>query len=516
MVSGGRRIRNLIFILGDQLSHDIASLQGADPEQDVIFMCEVREEAAYVRHHKQKIIFILSAMRHFAAELEEEGLCVDYLKYDAQENPGDFIKAVAAAAERHRPDKIVVTEAGEWRVQQLLEAIETATGIATEIRDDDRFLCTHDEFRAWAKERKQLRMEFFYREMRKKTGYLMEGGEPAGGKWNFDHDNRKRAMPDLFMPKRREFRPDSITKNVIALVETRLAGSFGDATPFRFAVTRAEAVKALDHFIERALPCFGDFQDAMLAGEDTLYHSVLSGYINIGLLSAREVCDRVADAYAAGDVAVNCAEGFIRQIIGWREYVRGIYWLKMPDYRDENHFEARRDLPWFYWSAETKMRCMREAIVQTKEKAYAHHIQRLMVTGNFALLAGIEPRQIHEWYLAVYFDAFEWVELPNTLGMSQFADGGLLGSKPYAASGAYIDRMSDYCGGCHYDIKHKTGKGACPFNSLYWDFLVRNRNRLKANNRLARAYVNWDRMDGARQQAYRDTAAVYLETIEEL
>ena len=511
-----RTIRNLVFLLGDQLTPDISSLRDADPGRDLLFLCEVEDETTYVPHHRQKLVFVLSAMRHFAEEMRETGWRVDYWKLDDRSDPGSFLAAIECAIRTHKPERIIVTEAGEWRVQHMLDRIEDKTGIPTEIREDDRFICSHAEFRAWAKGRKQLRMEFLYRDIRRKTGLLMNGEHPEGGKWNYDHDNREAASADLFMPRRREFQPDAMTKDVIALVKKRFPDGFGDVEPFRFAVTREDARKALAHFVAGALPKFGDYQDAMLAGEYTLYHSILSGYINIGLLDPMEVCKAVAQAYADGGVPLNCAEGFIRQIIGWREYVRGIYWLKMPGYVQENYFEASRELPAFYWSGETKMRCMREAIGQTRETAYAHHIQRLMVTGNFALLTGIEPRQIHEWYLAVYFDAFEWVELPNTLGMSQFADGGLLGSKPYAASGAYIDRMSDYCSGCAYDVKKKSGKDSCPFNALYWDFLIRNRNRLKGNNRLARAYATWDRMDDGKQRAYRDTAAYYLDTIEEL
>ncbi len=376
--------------------------------------------------------------------------------------------------------------------------------------EDDRFVATHAEFRAWAEGRKQLRMEYFYREMRRKTGLLMDGDQPEGGKWNYDAENRKPAKSDLFMPTPMRTDPDAITIDVLGLVTRRFDNHFGDLEPFWFGVTRAHAEAALDHFIEVALAKFGDYQDAMLEGEKFLYHSLLSLYINAGLLDPLDVCKRVEDAYQAGEAPLNAAEGFIRQIIGWREYVRGIYWLKMPDYVDENFFGNTRALPDFYWTAETDMACLRAAISQTKEEAYAHHIQRLMVTGNFALLAGIDPKQVHEWYLAVYADAYEWVELPNTLGMSQFGDGGVLGSKPYASSGNYINKMSDHCKGCSYSVSQKTGDGACPFNPLYWDFLHRNRDKLAGNPRMAQMYRTWDRMSADKQADYLESAAKVL------
>jgi deoxyribodipyrimidine photolyase-related protein len=503
-------IRALIPVLGDQLSAGLASLRAGDMARDVVLMVEVAEEATYVRHHKQKIVLVLAAMRHFATELRAAGWRVDYARLDEADNTGSFAGEVERAARRHSPERILVTEPGEWRVLKSMEGWSEATGLPVEILPDDRFACSREEFVAWAKDRKSLTMEFFYREMRRKTGLLMDHDRPEGGRWNFDAENRKPAERDLFMPKPERFRPDDATREVMALVGERFADHFGDLEPFGWAVTRAQALKALDAFVDKALPRFGDYQDAMLRDEDFLYHAVLSPYINIGLLDPLEVCRRIEDAWRAGGVPINAAEGFIRQIIGWREYVRGVYWLKMPDYAGMNALEARRDLPWFYWSGETDMACMAAAIGTTKRNAYAHHIQRLMVTGTFALLAGIEPRQIHEWYLVVYADAFEWVELPNVIGMSQFADGGILGTKPYAASGAYIDRMSDYCGTCPYDVKKRIGNDACPFNALYWDFLARNADSLKGNRRLAMSYRNWQRMDDDTKRALRNQAAGFL------
>ncbi|MEO0619562.1 MAG: cryptochrome/photolyase family protein, partial [Pseudomonadota bacterium] len=386
--------------------------------------------------------------------------------------------------------------------------------VPLEIMPDKRFIATHHDFEEWADGRKQLRMEYFYRDMRRKTGLLMDGDAPAGGKWNYDSENRKPAGQDLFMPEPERVPPDAITQDVLKLVAKRFGNHFGDLEPFWFAVTAKDAARVRDNFVANVLPRFGDYQDAMLVGEKFLYHSLLSFYINAGLLDPLDVCQRVEKAYRDGAAPLNAVEGFIRQIIGWREYVRGIYWLKMPDYVDENFFGAERDLPEFYWSANTRMTCLAEAIGQTKQEAYAHHIQRLMVTGNFAMLYGARPKAVHEWYLMVYADAYEWVELPNTLGMSQFGDGGLLASKPYAASGNYISKMSDYCSNCSYSVTKKTGEGACPFNPLYWDFLVRNREKLEKNPRISRAYSTWDRMKDENKTAYLDSAEKVLAAIE--
>lgn len=501
------------MILGDQLSQSVSSLQRGDRDVDRILMVEVHEEAMYVRHHKKKIAFLFSAMRHFADQLRRDGWQVDYVQLDDPENTGSFSGEVERAVRRHRPDRLLLTEPGEWRVLEMMRTWAEALSCPVEILEDDRFVATHAEFQAWADGRKQLRMEYFYREMRRKTGLLMNGDQPEGGKWNYDAENRKPAKADLFMPMPMEFAPDEKTRGVLALVRDRFADHFGDLDPFWFGVTRTQALSALDQFIDNALHAFGDYQDAMLEGEKFLYHSLLSLYINAGLLDPLEVCQRVETAYRDGRAPLNAAEGFIRQIIGWREYVRGIYWLKMPDYVDLNYFGNTRDLPEFYWTADTEMACLRAAISQTKEDAYAHHIQRLMVTGNFALLAGVDPKQAHEWYLAVYADAYEWVELPNTLGMSQFADGGLLGSKPYAASGNYINKMSDHCKTCRYDVKLKTGEDACPFNPLYWDFLHRNREKLAGNPRMAQMYRTWDRMSDEKRADYLKSAAKVLDAL---
>ena len=506
-------ITNLVLVLGDQLTRSIAALSAANQETDTVLMVEVDDEATYVRHHKKKIAFIFSAMRHFAEDLREAGWRVDYVTLGDPENTGSFAGEVGRALGRHGCDSVLVTEPGEWRVRADMLTWQKRFGVPVTRLLDDRFICSQAEFEDWATGRKQLRMEYFYREMRRKTGLLMDGDQPAGGKWNFDADNRKPAKADLFMPSPLRIEPDLITTDVLELVGERFAEHFGDLTPFWFAVTRAQATAALDHFIDTALPRFGDYQDAMLEGEKYLYHSVLSAYINAGLLDPLEVCKRVEAAWQTGHAPLNAAEGFIRQIIGWREYVRGIYWLKMPNYVDENFFGNTRPLPDFYWTGETDMACMRAAITQTREEAYAHHIQRLMVTGNFALLAGVNPKEVHEWYLAVYADAYEWVELPNTLGMSQFADGGLLGSKPYAASGNYINKMSDHCKNCAYKVKEKTGKDACPFNPLYWDFLHRNRDKLAGNPRMGQMYRTWDKMSDDKRADYLASAKAVLDQL---
>ncbi|MFM9829782.1 MAG: cryptochrome/photolyase family protein [Sphingomonas sp.] len=506
-------VRNLILVLGDQLSLTLSSLAAGDPARDRVLMAELAEEATYVRHHKKKIAFLFSAMRHFAEELRALGWSVDYIPLDSPDNRRNFSAQLAHAIAEHRPERVVVTDAGEWRVSQMLKDWQSDFALPVDILADTRFLCSTDAFSAWAAGRKQLRMEYFYRDMRRQTGLLMDGDQPAGGKWNFDAENRKAAPADLFMPQPRAHPPDAISSDVLTLVAARFPDHFGDIAPFWYAVTRADAEAAFTAFVNEALPKFGDFQDAMLTGQPFLYHAVVAQYLNCGLLDPVRICQQVEAAYRAGDVPLNAAEGFIRQVIGWREYVRGIYWLKMPGYDRSNFFGHARALPAFYWTAQTKMACVKAAVTQTKEQAYAHHIQRLMVTGNFALLAGIDPHALHLWYLSVYADAYEWVELPNTIGMSQFADGGLLASKPYAASGAYINRMSDYCKACTYDVKQRTGPDACPFNGLYWDFIGRHRDAIGHNPRMAQMVRVYDKFSSDEQQRIADTAADFLASL---
>jgi len=501
------------FILGDHLTRSVTALADIDPARDVVLMAEVAKEATYVRHHKQKIAFILSAMRHFAQDLRAERLNVDYVTLDDPANTGSFTGEVERAVRRHRPSKVVVTEPGEWRVVEAMQSWNRILGVPVEIRQDDRFFATKSWFAHWASGRTTYRMEFFYREMRRESGLLMNGGAPIGGKWNFDAQNRKKLPKEAEVPQRQRFLPDNITTEVLALVRRRFAGHFGDLEPFGWAVTRSQALESLEDFIANGLPRFGDYQDAMKQGEPFLYHAVISPYLNIGLLTSREVCARADAEYRAGRAPLNAVEGFIRQILGWREYVRGIYWLSMPEYAGSNALEARRPLPSFYWTGDTEMNCLKQVVAGTRRHAYSHHIQRLMVTGNFALIAGIRPQDVCEWYLAVYADAFEWVELPNTLGMSQFADGGLLASKPYAASGAYIDRMSDFCGNCSYDVHRKTGSKACPFNFLYWAFLIRNEKRLRTNPRLSMLYRQIATLPRDQRAAILNDATEFVEAL---
>ena len=489
-------VGRLVLVLGDQLTETLSALAQADKARDTVVMAEVADEAAYVRHHPKKIALIFAAMRKFAHALEQGGWTVAYTQLDDTDNAGSIVGELLRRAAQTGASEVLATEPGEWR---LIDKLKYAP-LKVHLLPDDRFLATHAEFEAWAEGRKALRMEYFYREMRRKTGLLMEGDQPAGGKWNFDHDNRKAAPEDVTVDGPLRFDPDATTREVLELVQARFGDNFGALEPFWFATTRAEALQALDHFIANALPRFGDYQDAMLNENEFLYHAILSPYLNIGLLNVTEICEAAADAYAAGHAPINAAEGFIRQIIGWREYVRGIYFLEGPDYTARNILGHDRDLPWFYWGGETRMNCVAKAVGQTRTQAYAHHIQRLMVTGNFALLAGIDPAQVHEWYLAVYADAFEWVEAPNTIGMSQFADGGVIASKPYVSSGAYINRMSDHCKSCHYSVSAKTGDTACPFNLLYWHFLDRHRDRFSNNPRMGNMYRTWDRMDADKRK----------------
>ena len=500
----------LRVVLGDQCSRGLSALAGLDKDHDVVLLAEVMAECTYVRHHKQKVALVLSAMRHFSAALAARGVRVDHVRLDDPANTQTLDGEVARAVVRHGAARVVCTEPGEWRVLELMRGWEAACGVPVEIRDDDRFLCDLARFRQWAQGRKQLRMEYFYREMRAASGLLMDGDEPAGGQWNYDPENRKPLARGLQPPPAPRFPPDAVTQEVLALVAQRFPDHFGSLDGFAWPVTAREAQAMLADFVAHRLPRFGDFQDAMAVDEPTLFHALVSTSLNCGLLLPREVCDAAEAAYRAGAAPLNAVEGFIRQVLGWREYVRGLYWLKMPAYAATNALEATRPLPWFYWSGETRMACLRAAVTQTRELAYAHHIQRLMVTGNFALLAGLDPAAVNEWYLVVYADAYEWVELPNTHGMALHADGGVMASKPYAASGAYINRMSNYCGGCHYDVKDATGERGCPFNALYWDFIARHEQRFAGNNRMAMPLQGWRKMPAAKQAALRARAAAFL------
>ncbi len=506
----GDLVGALCFILGDQLSLDLASLARIDRAHDSVLMAEVHDEASYVRHHKQKLVFVFSAMRHFATELEQQGYKVDYVKLDDPLNTGSFTGELQRAVIRHAANQIVVTEPSEWRVWEMMLDWRETLGVPVDILEDDRFFASRQEYADWAGTRKSYRMEFFYRDMRRKSGLLMDGDQPEGGAWNYDVENRKSLPKGAKTPLRTRFEPDDITQEVIELVAARFDNNFGDITPFGWGVTRADALDALEHFIVDCLPNFGDFQDAMKQGNDFMYHSLISPYLNIGLLNPKEICAKAEGTYKTGHAPLNAVEGFIRQILGWREFVRGLYWREMPAYKTSNALKATRKLPSFFWTGETDLNCLRQTIESTRRHAYAHHIQRLMITGNFALLAGIAPAEIEEWYLLVYLDAYEWVELPNVHGMVMWADGGVLASKPYAASGAYIDRMSDYCAACYYDPKIKQGDKACPFNVLYWNFLIENETALKGNPRMAMPYVNLAKMTDVRREEILNDANRFL------
>jgi deoxyribodipyrimidine photolyase-related protein len=504
-------MKNLRFIFSDQLSHSISSLTDVSKE-DIILLCEVLEEASYVKHHPKKIAFLFASMRHFAEELEERGYQIRYIKLTDPSNTQTLNGEISRAVDESKVSQIIITEPSEYRLKIMTDTWHKLLNIPIVIRSDNRFFCSHEEFNIWAQGKKQLRMEYFYREMRKKYQILMDSpGSPIGGQWNYDKENRKPPVQGLKSPTRISHQKSSILQEVLEMVATKFSHHFGVLEPFHYAVTRKQALIELEDFIYRILPNFGAYQDAMVQGEVYLYHSLLSSYINAGLLMPLEICQVAEKAYKNGCASLNSVEGFIRQILGWREFVRGIYWLKMPEYRDLNYLDANRNLPAFYWGAKTHMGCISEAVGHTKIHAYSHHIQRLMVTGNFALIAGLDVKQVQEWYLAVYSDAFEWVEMPNTLGMALFGDGGIVGSKPYAASGKYINKMSNFCDKCYYDPNEMLGEKACPFNALYWDFLDRNRHKLEFNQRLPYVYSTWDKFTAEKQSSIRNKAINILE-----
>ncbi|QMW22684.1 cryptochrome/photolyase family protein [Sandaracinobacteroides saxicola] len=503
----------ILPVLGDQLSPGLASLRGVAKDDVVLLLAEVADETRYVPHHKQKLVLVLSAMRHFADEMRGAGWRVDYRALEDAGNSGSLTGELVAAVARHGARGVRATAAGEHRVCAMQGEWAGRLPVPVEILPDDRFIVSRAAFDGWARGRKLFRMEDFYRWQRRETGILMDGDAPVGGKWNYDAENRKKPPKGTDFPVPPRFAPDDVTREVVTLVERRFADHFGTLDAFNWPVTRAQALEALDHFIAARLPWFGDYQDAMIGGQPTMFHALVSTSINLGLLDPREVIDVAVAAYERGTAPLNAVEGFVRQILGWREYVRGIYFHAGPDYVRENALGATRDLPWIYWGGDSGMACFDAAFAQTRDLAYAHHIQRLMVLGNFALLAGVDPHQLHEWFLVVYADAYEWVEAPNVIGMSQFADGGLLGSKPYAAGGAYINRMGDHCRGCRYDVKAKAGETACPFNYLYWDFLARHEERLSKNQRLWTVYDGWRRFSAARQAEIRSDAARFLATL---
>ena len=503
----------LRLILGDQLTPSLSALDGCNKNQDVILMCEVQDEATYVKHHKKKIAFLFSAMRHFKEMLLEKGYQLRYTTLDDPLNTGSLGGEVYRCLDDFSFDRIIVTHPGEFRVLKDMQLWDAKFELPVEIRPDNRFLCSPEEFEQWAEQRKQLRMEYFYREMRQRYSVLMDPDGPVGGQWNYDAENRKRPQEGLDIPQTYQSQPNDITQDVLNMVSERFDDHFGNLEGFQYAVTQDQAKAALVSFINQRLPQFGDYQDAMIEGEAWMFHAHISLYLNCGLLLPLDCIEAAEKAYHMGKAPLNAVEGFIRQILGWREYVRGIYWLKMPDYADQNYLNATRPLPDFYWTADTPMNCLRQCILETKANAYAHHIQRLMVLGNFALIAGLSPKAVNEWFLIVYADAYEWVELPNVSGMVLFADGGVLASKPYAAGGSYINKMSNYCASCRYRVAKKNGPDACPFNYLYWDFLARNREKLAQNPRVGMMYRTYDRMGEDKKQAISEDSRRFLKCI---
>ena len=493
-------LRHLICVLGDQLDRHASAFDGFDPSLDAVWMAEVREEAEHVWSSKPRIVMFLSAMRHFAASLRTEGISLYYRKIDDPENRHSFADELTLCLQHTSPHKLIITEPGEYRVKKAFTDICKRLNVPLDIRPDRSFFCTHEEFEEHASRHKQLRMEYFYREMRKRHHVLMDAEKPLGGNWNFDAQNRQvfsKKGPDISSPAI-SFPPDEITREVINLVQERFQSHPGILEDFNWPVSPAQAQEALGDFANNRLRQFGPYQDAMWTDQPFLYHSCLSAAMNLKLLDPREVIRQAETAFTNHLVPINSAEGFIRQVLGWREFIRGIYWRYMPGYLKMNALSAESDLPKWYWTGNTDVYCLQEVIRQTFRYGYAHHIQRLMVTGLFALLLGVRPQEVHRWYLAVYVDAVEWVELPNTLGMSQFADGGILASKPYVATGKYINRMSNYCENCHYDPNRVTGEHACPFTALYWHFLIRHARMLSKNPRMALQVRNLGRLDKQR------------------
>lgn len=484
------KVRNLVVVFGDQLDPSSSVFDDFDPIQDCVWMAEVDHEATYVWSHKFRLVFFFSAMRHFRAVIEGRKFPIWY--HELTETPdGDsgktFSDLLTIAHQELLPERIVTLDPSDYRVQHELEQTAERLRIPIEYRDDSHFYCSKSRFRKWASSRKTMVLEHFYREMRREHSVLLtEDDKPEGGEWNFDAKNRgsfgKSGPPKRNLPVR--FPPDKITKQVIKMVESRFADHPGQLDEFDLPVTSQDAELMLADFLEHRLHDFGTFQDAMWGGEDELFHSRISAPMNVRLVNPRQAVAQAEQLYREGKASLESVEGFIRQIIGWREYVRGIYWLKMPNYQDLNHFEHEQDVPSSFWDGKTEMACVADAMQLVQTKAYAHHIQRLMVLGLFAQMLGVHPYRFHEWHMAMYADAIEWVSLPNTLGMSQFGDGGILATKPYCASGAYIERMSNHCSQCRFNPKEAVGENACPFTTLYWDFLARNREEFSKNRRM--------------------------------
>ena len=507
-MSRSREARHLVLVLGDQLDHDSAAFDGFDRDADVVLMAEVEEEASYVPQHKIRLALFFAAMRHFRDELAERGLRVGYSELDDRDNRGSFAREIERWVKQLEPAKLILVQPGDYRVEQGIKETAGALDLTLEIRDNRHFYSSPAEFESFAEGRKTLLLETFYRQMRRKHDVLMRGNDPVGKRWNLDKENRQtfgNAGPgDIRLP--RSFPPDDTTSAVLRMVEERFADSPGSLDHFDYPVTHDQADDALRDFVQHRLSHFGRYQDAMATNRPFLYHSRLSAMMNLHLLNPRAAIEAAVVAYSEDAAPLNSVEGFVRQILGWREYIRGIYWLKMPDYADMNALDADLPMPAFMWTAETEMNCIRQSVGQLIDHAYAHHIQRLMVLGLFAMLLGVRPYDVHRWHMSMYADAIDWVSLPNVLGMSQYADGGIVGSKPYCASGNYINRMGDYCQGCRFDPKQATGETACPFTTLYWDFLGRHGKMFEGNRRMGYQLNNLNRKDQNERQEIRQRA----------
>ncbi len=510
--------RHLVLVLGDQLGWDSPALEGFDPAQDRLLMVEADSEAGEVWSHKARIAIFLSAMRHFANEAHRRRWPCTYMRLYDENLPGDFSGRLGHALNKLKPQALVVLEAGAWRMEKLIADAAEQAQVLLRWVGDTHFLCSRAEFAKWAGDKKELRMEFFYREMRKRHGILMEGKEPIGGQWNYDAENRKGfgAKGPGTVPPPARFAPDRVTQDVIDLVNTRFATHPGTLDHFAWPVTREDALVALQHFVDQRLENFGAWQDAMWTTLPFGWHALVGSSLNLHLLHPREVIAAAEEAYHARGLPLASVEGFIRQVLGWREFIRGVYWLDMPQMAEANHYGHTRDLPAWYWTGKTHMACMQATIGQSLQHGYAHHIQRLMVTGQFAVLAGLAPQQVSAWYRAMYVDAVEWVETPNTLGMALHANGGRFTSKPYVASGQYIGRMSNYCKGCRYQPEVRTGPDACPMTTLYWDFLIRHEEDFAGNPRTALMVKHVGKMSDEDKAHIRQQADVTREGLDEV
>ena len=505
----------LRLILGDQLNRQHSWFRQKNDKVLYVLM-EVRQETDYVNHHIQKVIGFFLAMRNFAQWLESQGHHVLYLTLDHPDNQQCLDKNLSRIIKENHIDLFEYQLPDEYRLDEQLSIFSAHSSTQVRVYDTEHFLCSREFLGEFFKGKKTYLMESFYREMRKKYDILMDGREPLTGKWNYDHDNRNKLKDPLLLKSAKTFRRD--VTDLVELLRAQGVVTIGDIQEenFEWPVTREEGLQVLDYFCSKLLPYFGMYQDAMFTGDAFLFHSRLSFLLNSKLLAPLEVVEKVEKYWLENQDAVDIAqvEGFIRQIIGWREYMRGVYWAKMPAYAEMNFFGHKRKLPQYFWTGDTKMNCLQHAIGQSLGKSYAHHIQRLMVTGNFMLLAGIHPDEVDAWYLGIYIDAIEWVEITNTRGMSQFADGGIVGTKPYVSSANYIDKMSDYCSGCFYNKQKKTGEKACPFNSLYWHFYHRHEDKLTKNPRIGMMYRTWAKMKD--KEEILKQADYYLENIESL